>query len=99
MLQVRKIVMSIYLWCILVIVPNPFDLGASSGAVFAWTTDILPKFLIKYGKFWKEIKQVAFSTNFLFTQIDQKRPVFFGNQSDYFQLLDQDDESILIGAR
>lgn len=52
--------MSIYLWCILVIVPNPFDLGASSGAVFAWTTDILPKFLIKYGKFWKEIKQVAF---------------------------------------
>lgn len=30
---------------------------------------------------------------------DQKWPVFFGNQSDYFQILDQDDNSMLIGAR
>ncbi|XP_055317314.1 semaphorin-1A [Sitodiplosis mosellana] len=30
---------------------------------------------------------------------DQKWPVFFGNQSDYFQILDQDESSVLIGAR
>lgn len=32
-------------------------------------------------------------------RLDQKRPVFFGNQTDYFQILDQDDNSVLIGAR
>lgn len=29
----------------------------------------------------------------------EKRLIYFGNQSDYFRILDQDDTSILIGAR
>lgn len=34
-----------------------------------------------------------------FSRSDHKRPVFFGNQSDYFQILGQDNDSLLIGAR
>lgn len=49
----------------------------------------------------EEIYKNYLNSNYFYfvLRLDQKRPVFFGNQTDYFQILDQDDNSVLIGAR
>lgn len=36
---------------------------------------------------------------FVFVADQEKLPIFYGNVSDYFKLLDQDENSLLIGAR
>lgn len=43
---------------------------------------------------------LAFTKHFFFTILDQEKlPMFYGNLTDYFKILDQDDSTLLIGAR
>lgn len=41
------ILVTVFIWCLLIIVHGPSEHG---GGVAAWTNDILPKLKLKYGK-------------------------------------------------
>lgn len=46
----------------------------------------------------KTFPAISITIRYTFTD-QEKLPMFYGNLTDYFKILDQDDSTLLIGAR
>lgn len=87
---------SIVIYCILGLVSR----------IESWTPEITPKLYIKYGELrlilraWNPSLYGLGKKSYFIRFLDQEKlPIFYGNVTDYFKLLDQDETTILIGAR
>lgn len=68
--------------------------------VHSWAPDVVPKLIIKYGKLMKNKHGFRLFTSNEHPFIDQEKlPMFYGNLTDYFKILDKDETTLLIGAR